>query len=265
MAPADTLSFKKALVTGGAGGLGKAMAADLVRRGKQVLLVGRTESSLAKTAKEIGAAGHYVLDVGDIAGVDAFIDRVIAEHPDLDCVINNAGVQRPFQILGPTYDFDLAKADEEIDIDIRAPLHLCVGLTQKHFQHLHGGAVIMNVSSVLGFVPFSVINPNYNASKSWLHFFTVNLRTQLAQAGSKIKVVEIVPPQVETDLHRDRENPNDNKRSHGATSAMTVDEYMADVGNGWEGNDDIIAPGPAAGHVDVWQEAIGSKYEKMVK
>ena len=241
------------------------MAADLVRRGKKVLLVGRTESSLAKTAEEIDAAGYYVLDVGDIPSVDAFIDKVIAEHPDLDCVINNAGVQRPFQILGPTYDFDLAKADQEIDIDIRAPLHLCVGLTQKHFQHLPYGAVIMNVSSVLGFVPFSVVNPNYNASKSWLHFFTVNLRTQLAQADSKIKVVEIVPPQVETDLHRDRENPNDNKKSHGAATAMTIDEYMADVSKGWEANDDVVAPGPAAATVGVWQEVLGSKYEKMLK
>lgn len=50
----------------------------------------------------------------------------------------------------------------------------------------------MNVSSVLGYIPFSLQNPVYNGTKAFVHFHTMNLRTQLEQAGENIKVVEIV-------------------------------------------------------------------------
>ncbi|KAL7419504.1 hypothetical protein Q5752_005415 [Cryptotrichosporon argae] len=263
MAPVPTLSFKCALVTGGGGGLGKAMAADLIRRGKKVLLAGRTESSLAAAAAEIGAAGYYVLDTGAIATLPSFVAKLLSEHPDLDCLINNAGVQRPFQVLGPDYGFDLARADEEIDINVRGPLHLCVQLI-PHLNSLASGGVIMNVSSVLGIVPFSVVNPVYNGTKAWLHSFTVTLRTQLAQAGSRIKVVEISPPSVETDLHRDRLDPDDNKKHKGA-QALSIDEYMDDVGKGWEKDEDWIGPGMAAKAVQAWEGSIGEMYRAKVK
>ncbi|KKY19750.1 putative short-chain dehydrogenase [Phaeomoniella chlamydospora] len=262
MAPVPTLSFKCALITGGAGGLGKAMATDLVKMGKKVIIAGRTESKLQSTAKEIGAAAYYVLDTGDIPSLEAFVRRITEEHPELDCLINNAGVQRPFQVLGPDYDFDLSKADQEININIRGPLHLCVLLVQDHFKNLSSGAVIINVSSVLGFNPFSVINPVYNGTKAWLHFFTTNLRTQLSQADSKIKVVEIAPPSVETDLHRERVDPDDNKKSKGA-SALSVEEFMEEVKRGWEENVDTIGPGMAGKQVAQWDDTFGKIYKEM--
>ena len=138
-----------------------------------------------------------MLDVGKIDTLADFVKDVVGKHADLDCVINNAGVQRPFQILGPDYDFDLAKADQEIDTNIRGPLHLSV-LLVPHFNGLSNGGVIMNVSSVLGYLPLSLVNPVYNGTKAWVRFFSMNLRSQLRQAGSKIKVVEIVPPTIET-------------------------------------------------------------------
>ena len=183
----------------------------------------------------------------------------------MDCLINNAGVQRPFQVLGPEYEFDLTKADEEININIRGPLHLSVLLVQKHFSKLDNGAVIMNVSSVLGFNPFSVINPVYNGTKAWLHMFTTNLRTQLSQVdskGSKIKVVEIVPPAVETDLHRERTDPDDNKK-HKGSNAQSIDEFMRDVEQGWADDADTIAPGLAAKVVEAWESSMGDKYREQ--
>ena len=141
------------------------MAQELVRRGKKVIIAGRTEEKCRDTANQLGNIPYYVLDTGKIDKISDFVDTIVAEHPELDCLINNAGVQRPFQILGPDYDFDLTQADEEIDIDIRGPMHLSVLLIQRHFSKLERGAVVMNVSSVLGFVPFSLINPVYNGSK----------------------------------------------------------------------------------------------------
>lgn len=256
--------LKCVLVTGGAGGLGRAMAEELIKQGKKVLLAGRTESSLASTAKEIGAAGHYVLDTGKSDTIPSFLDTVLKDHPELDGLINNAGVQRPFQVLGPEYDFDLAKADQEIDINIRGPLHLSVHLIQRHFNNLPNGAIIMNVSSGLGFVPFSVINPVYNGTKAWVHSFSTNLRTQLERADSKVRIVEIAPPAVETDLHRERTDPDDNKKGKLPTS-LSIEEYMADVKEGWEKNHDTIGPGMSKGLVETWEKTFGEKYREMAQ
>jgi len=261
MAPVSTLSFKCALITGGGGGLGKAMSQALIAMGKSVIIAGRTESKLKKTAEEIGAKGYFVLDVGDIKAVPGFIKDILSKHPDLDCVINNAGVQRPFQILGPDYDFDLGKADAEIDTNIRGPMHLSVGLV-PHFNSLPNGGVIMNVSSVLGYLPFSLVNPVYNGTKAWVHFFSMNLRSQLNQAGSKIKVVEIVPPTVETDLHRERKDPNDNKKASGNKNALSVDEFMKQIMEGWKNDRDTCAAGMGHELVEKWYGAYGEAYTK---
>jgi short-subunit dehydrogenase involved in D-alanine esterification of teichoic acids len=74
-------------------GLGKVFAQSLIKRGKKVYLAGRTESNLVETAKEIGAAGYFVVDVGDISSLPAFVERVTKEAPEVDCLLNNAGIQ----------------------------------------------------------------------------------------------------------------------------------------------------------------------------
>ncbi len=160
------------------------MAEALIAMGKSVIIGGRTESSLKNAATVIGATAYYVLDISNTSLISQFIKKIISEHPELDCLINNAGVQRPFQILGTDYVFHLEKADQEIDTNIRGPMHLSVGIF-PHFNGLSHGGVIMNISSVLGYSPFSIVNPVYNGSKAWAHFFTMNLRTQLRQAGTR--------------------------------------------------------------------------------
>lgn len=132
---------------------------------------------------------YYVLDTGKTSEIAAFVKKIIAEHPEVDCLINNAGVQRPLDVN----DFALDKADQEIAINISGPMHLAIGFLD-HFK-TKKAAVIMNVSSVLGYIPFSIINPVYNGTKAWVHFWTMNLRSQLKESEN-IKIVEIVPPTV---------------------------------------------------------------------
>jgi short-subunit dehydrogenase involved in D-alanine esterification of teichoic acids len=265
----STLSLvETALITGGGGGIGRAMAETLIRHGKKVILAGRTESKLQDTSREIGAAGYYVLDTGSPSQVEEVSRRVIQEHPDLNCIINNAGVQRPFQFPGAGHDygFDLAKADQEIDTNIRGPMHLTLRFL-PHLLELPSGkkGVIINVSSVLGFLPSSLINPVYNGTKAWLHFFTLNLRSQYAKGGleDKLKIVEIAPPTVSTELHRERTDPKDNSKEKNA-KAMSVEEFMDDVEKGWEEGKDIIAPGPAGAVVGKWYRAYGEAYDQAI-
>ena len=219
MAP-QTLTFRCALITGGAGGLGKTMAQWLVSKGKKVIIVGRTESKLKETAQELGlGTSYYVLDTGDIPAIAAFCSKIIADHPEVDCLINNAGVQRPLDVNS----FELEKADEEIAINVSGPMHLVMGFLD-HFKTKQN-ATIMNVSSILAFVPVSIINPVYNATKAFQHFWTMNLRTQLlaSKESAHIKIVEIAPSSVGTDLHRDRSDPDDNKK-YNNKSALSVED-----------------------------------------
>jgi len=230
------MDFKCALITGGGGGIGKAISQWLIKQGKQVIIVGRTEKTLADTAKEIGATAYYKLDTGDIPSIASFVKETIQKHPELDCLINNAGVQRPLDVN----DFDLQKADQEISINISGPMHLAINFLD-HFKS-KPSATIINVGSVLGYNPFSIINPVYNGTKAFVHFWTMNLRTQLK--NSNIKVVEVAPPTVATDLHRERSDPDDNKKDKNP-NALTVDEFMDFFSSGMKENKDVIAAGMA--------------------
>jgi short-subunit dehydrogenase involved in D-alanine esterification of teichoic acids len=246
-------NFKTALLTGGGGGIGKALAQQLIKDGKKVIIAGRTESNLQSSAKEIGAAAYYVLDTGDVASIPKFIEKITSEHPDLDCLINNAGVQRPLEVNKDSPTDFLQKADQEIDINIRGPMHLSLHL----LSHLKSkpNALIVNVSSVLGFVPFSIINPVYNGTKAWVHFWSMALRTQLKD--SNVRLVEIAPPTVATDLHREREDPDDNKKEKNQ-AALSVDEFVEEVM-------EMIGAGMAGDIVKSWEESMGSVFEEKTK
>ncbi|KAI1412027.1 NAD(P)-binding protein [Hypoxylon sp. FL1857] len=252
----ENLAFNCALVTGGGGGIGKALSQYFISKGKKVIIAGRTESKLRTTAKEIGAAGYYVLDTGSISDIPTFINRITSDHPELDCLVNNAGVQRPLQVQKQKPEDFLSKADNEININIRGPLHLAVGL----FPHLKSKphALIINVSSVLGFVPFSIINPVYNGTKAWLHFWSMNLRSQLKDTN--VRVVEIAPPTVATDLHRERDDPDDNKKENNP-NALSLDEFMEEVSKKLENGEETIGAGMGTDLVKKWYGTFGDMYK----
>ncbi|MCJ1224924.1 hypothetical protein MMC12_001571 [Toensbergia leucococca] len=248
-----TLDFKCAVVTGGGGGLGRAMSEWLISQGKKVIIVGRTESKLKTAAKEMGAAEYYVLDTGDMAAIPSFVKHVIKDHPEVDCLINNAGVQRPLDIQ----EFDLDKADQEIRINIQGPMHLAIGFLD-HFKS-KPSAVIMNVSSLLGYSPVSVINPVYCGTKAWVHFWSMNMRTQLKDTN--VRIVEIVPPTVATDLHRERADPDDNKKGKNSAT-LSIEEFMDDLIKGWKEDKEVIGAGSSIKLVERWYNDFGVEYEK---
>ncbi|OTA86913.1 hypothetical protein M434DRAFT_399718 [Hypoxylon sp. CO27-5] len=252
----ENLAFNCALVTGGGGGIGKALSQYFIARGKKVIIAGRTESKLQKTAKEIGAAGYYVLDTGLISDIPAFISRITADYPELDCLVNNAGVQRPLQVQKQSSEDFLEKADNEININIRGPLHLAV----RFLPHLKSKphALIVNVSSVLGYVPFSIINPIYNGTKAWVHFWSMNLRSQLKDTN--VRVVEIAPPTVATDLHRERDDPDDNKKEKNPNS-LSLEEFMEEVSQKLENGEETIGAGMSADLVRRWYSTFGDMYK----
>ncbi|KAK4552302.1 hypothetical protein LTR86_010473 [Recurvomyces mirabilis] len=254
-----SLDFECVLVTGGAGGIGFSIAQYFSSLNKKVIICGRTESKLQEAQKQLRGSSFYVLDTGNLKAIPDFIKKITTEHPDLDCLVNNAGVQRPLSVNDMEPEDFLEKADNEITINVNGPMHLAVGLL-PHFK-TKPGAVIMNVSSVLGFIPTSIINPVYNGTKSFVHFWSMNLRTQLEQGGHNIRVIEIAPPSVGTDLHRERADPNDNKKDKNA-SALTVEEFMDEIIEQWKADVDVMGAGPSKQVVTQWYESFGEKYEQ---
>ncbi|NJC42116.1 putative oxidoreductase [Brevundimonas alba] len=186
------------LITGGGSGIGKAMAEALHARGAKVIIAGRRREALeAVTAANSGMA-FETLDVADAADVKAFAARVIAAHPDLNVVINNAGIM----VAEDGIDLDIA--EQTVAINLLGPIRLTAAL----LPHLKSKAraSVVTVSSGLAFVPLAA-TPTYSATKAAIHSWSQSLRHQLQD--TRVEVIEWGPPAVATDLMPGHaENPN---------------------------------------------------------
>lgn len=186
-----------ALVTGAGSGIGQGLADALHARGYAIVAAGRTRAKLDAVAR--GRPGWEVeeVDVADAAAVDAPAARVASRHGGLDLLVNNAGVQRLLDFAADPPPSASAIA-EEIDVNLKGLIHVtaaCLPLLRRRER-----ATLVHVGSGLGYVPLAAA-PVYSATKAAVHSFTVSLRRQLA--GTGVRVVEIIPPVVETELHRD--------------------------------------------------------------
>lgn len=182
----------KVLITGGATGIGLALAQRFVAAGSQAIVIGRREEKLKEAAKRIPGLIAYASDVASPKERENLLSWVKKNHPDMNMLVNNAGIQRRFSLEEPV---DWKEAGLEIAINLDAPIHLSA-LFVPHLKTQKNPA-IFNVTSGLSFSPFSIM-PVYCATKAALHSFTLSLRHQLRR--SPIRVVEIIPPAVNTDL-----------------------------------------------------------------
>ena len=186
------------LITGGGTGIGRAFAEALHARGARVIIAGRRRDVLEQVAAANPGMAFEVLDVADAADIVRFAARVTAAHPDLNAVINNAGV-----MIAET-EIDLAVAEQTIAINLLGPIRLTAAL----LPHLKtkARASIVTVSSGLAFVPLAA-TPTYSATKAAIHSWSQSLRSQLADTS--VEVIEWAPPAVATDLMPGHaENPN---------------------------------------------------------
>jgi len=181
------------LVTGGASGIGFALASRFAKAGSTVIICGRREDQLEWAKKQVPALITVRGDVSTDTGRVALFEKVSKEYPKVDMLVNNAGIQNRLPPL--TVEQDWSKYKSEIAINYEAPIHLTM-LFLPHFMKLEA-AYIMNVTSGLSFVPLSFL-AGYFATKAGMHSFTLSLRHQLKD--TKVKVIECIPPAVNTDL-----------------------------------------------------------------
>lgn len=179
------------LITGGGSGIGRELALRFNALGNDVIVAGRRMETLAETIADRDRMHAMVLDIENPHAIAEFARRVVAAHPALNVLINNAGIMRREDL---TRTGDLRDAEATIVTNLLGPMRL----TNALIGHLASqrDAAIVNVSSGLAFVPLSG-TPSYSATKAALHSYTVSLREQLK---GKIEVVELAPPAVQTEL-----------------------------------------------------------------
>jgi len=222
------------LITGGTSGIGRAFAEQFASRGNTVIVCGRRRDRLSQLEKQIPGVIGRACDITSVSQREALASWVVTEHPQLNVLINNAGIQLAGDFTGPVDPDDV---QAEVETNRVAPIHLTSLLT----YHLatQKRAALINISSGLAFAPISFM-PVYCATKAAIHSFTLSLRHQLRD--SAIQVFEIAPPSVDTELgHQRRAEKN---QSHGG---MPVSEFIAAAMQALE-NDILEAPiGSAAG------------------
>ncbi|MFD4837360.1 SDR family NAD(P)-dependent oxidoreductase [Achromobacter sp. NPDC058515] len=190
--PDFRLDGRRALVTGGSGGIGLAAAAALGRAGAHVTVAARREPELAQVCEALRAEGigcaPLVLDVTDSAAVD----QAVARGEPFDILVNNAGMNRPKPLV--------EQADEDIDVvldlNVKAAFYTSRAVARRLLKEGLAGSII-NVSSQMGHVgsPRRVL---YCASKHALEGMTRALAWELGAAG--IRVNTVCPTFIETPM-----------------------------------------------------------------
>ncbi|CAM5731323.1 SDR family NAD(P)-dependent oxidoreductase [Bacillus circulans] len=189
------LSNNTILITGGNAGIGLAFAERFIDAGNTVVVCGRREEALQQAKEKYPSLITYVSDLSVEAERVKLFEWVTAHYPEVNVLVNNAGIQQRFNVLKADAKNDWSYFNKEITINMEAAIQMSM-LFAPYFSEKENAAII-NVTSGLAFTPM-VIAPIYSATKAAMHSFTVSLRHQLSDTS--IEVIEVAPPAVNTDL-----------------------------------------------------------------
>lgn len=184
------------LITGGGSGIGLALAEKFLSNDNTVIIIGRNLTKLEKVKAELSKIHIYQSDVTKDEEVKKLVNDIQNEFDGIDVLINNAGTMGLLDTGNESND--LKKQFDEIEINYHSPirmLHYFLPQLKKSKN-----AVLVNVSSGLAYVPLAQ-SPVYSSTKAALHSWTNAIRPQLKPHN--IKVIELLPPVVDTKLAQD--------------------------------------------------------------
>jgi uncharacterized oxidoreductase len=198
------------LITGGSAGIGLAFALKFVELGNEVIVTGRRQAVLDDVKAKHPKLHIIQSDVANPAQIAALAERVKADFPKLDVLMNNAGIMVSKNLKAPAADLGGLMAEMNINVGG------VIGMTSAFIDILTANkGTVINVSSGLAFVPLPAV-PIYSASKAAIHSYTQSLRFQLEETG--VEVIELMPPAVKTDLTAEL--------AEGGASLITTDELV---------------------------------------
>lgn len=182
-------SGNKILITGGASGIGLALASRFIQENNTVIICGRRQEALDAAQKAHPSLITRVCDLATPEERERLYQWIATEHPDTNVLVNNAGIQQWVSVTDPDF---YSRVHEEIAINVEAPVHLT-----SLFVHHSALQTIMNVTSGLAFSPLAKVAV-YSATKAFFHSFTLSMQHVLK--ARNIEVIEIIPPALNTDL-----------------------------------------------------------------
>ena len=190
------LKGKTVLITGGTAGIGLEAAKQFLANGAKVIITGRNQAKLDAAKKLYPALTAIKSDVADADNAQVLFEQV-KELGGIDILYNNAGVMSGPLNLGAANDKHFEAAENEININYLGVIRMN-NLFMEMLKSKKEGAII-NTSSILSYVPL-LLGPTYSASKAAVRFYTESLREHLRILDSKVKVFELLPPLVATEM-----------------------------------------------------------------
>ena len=158
-------------------------------------MCGRRISKLQAAKRQLPTIHVRQCDVAIESERKSLLKWTTSHFPDLNMLVNNAGIQRKVDFTSPKVANPLTPKDDEVTINLASQIRLCALLTPKLMKR--NSAAILNISSGLAFVPIATM-PIYCATKAAIHSFTTSLRHQLR--GTSVRVFEAAPPTTDTEL-----------------------------------------------------------------
>lgn len=208
------------LITGGTSGIGLGLALRFHEAGNKVIVAGRRKELLDQITTDHPGIEAIVLDVADPASITHASETVAANYPELNVLVNNAGIMLGENLRDPSCQ---QIAEDTVTINLLGTIRMVYAFLPQLVGK--ADAVIMNVTSALAFVPLPA-TPTYNATKAAIHSFTESLRVQLADAS--VSVIEIAPPGVRTTLFGQQDDEQSMPLEDFLSETMTL--LHADLG-----------------------------------
>jgi NAD(P)-dependent dehydrogenase (short-subunit alcohol dehydrogenase family) len=223
-ATAFSLKGQTAIITGGARGIGAAVAKGMAQSGAHIALFDRDADAvqlLANQLSEQGFTAHgYTVDVTDERSVEAAMQAVVERSGRIDCLFNNAGLA----IRKPSLDLSLDDWNKVLDVNLTG-VFLCARLAARHMVKRQSGCII-NTASIMGLSGGGLYpNISYQSTKGAVVNLTRSLAVEWAHEG--IRVNAIAPTWVRTDFIKPL---TDNPELLGKLNAMTPMGRIAEVG-----------------------------------
>ena len=215
------VSGNTVLITGGATGIGYALAQKFVEVGSEVIICGRRTNKLREAKRQLPALHVIRCDIALETQRNRLVKQVTKEFPDLNVLVNNAGIQRQIDFTSRAVTRRSATKDDEVAINLTAQIRLCALFTPTLTKRKN--AAILDISSGLAFVPIASM-PVYCATKAAIHSFTVSLRHQLR--ATSIRVFEAAPPTTDTELDASFAGPEE--QAYRGISPREVAEAILD-------------------------------------
>jgi NADP-dependent 3-hydroxy acid dehydrogenase YdfG len=242
---------KIVVITGGSSGIGAALGELLAFQGHEVVLVARRRQALEEVAARCEGRAHVqVADVTDRAQVTRVVDETLDRFGRIDVWVNNAGQgisRNPSELT-----------DDDLDSVMRANVHSALYGMQAVLPHFkqRGDGQIINISSLLGRVPFATIRSAYSAAKHFLNALTAMMRAEVQATHPGIQISLVSPGVVRTDfgLHARHGGPD----SRSFPESQSADEVAAVIARVIETRQPDVYTRPAAGMIAKYYAEVGA-------